>query len=145
MGRRLAAAKEEPMKRLELTEQKVRCPVNDCTATLTVRSDPDGYPSRRHVAVTACSLLPPTSFVPPAIKGYFADLAPPVRYLYDVDPTPRHCSEIACSTLCLAVLNAAEPGASEAIRCTSGIGDALELARQTQSPAMMRVLWFYSA
>jgi hypothetical protein len=133
------------MKRIELTEQKVRCPVDDRPATLTVRSNPGGYPSRRHLAVTACSLLPPTSFAAPARQGYFADLAPPVRYLYDVDPAPRHCSEIACSTRCLEVLNAAEPGASEAIRCTSGVGDALELARQTQSPAMMRVLWFYSA
>jgi hypothetical protein len=31
------------------------------------------------------------------------------------------------------------------VRCTSGVSDALDLARQTQSPAMMRVLWFYSA
>jgi hypothetical protein len=43
------------------------------------------------------------------------------------------------------VLNAAEPGAGEPVRCTSGVSDALELARQTQSPGIMRALWFYSA
>jgi hypothetical protein len=41
-------------------------------------------------------------------------------------------------------LNAAEPGAAEPVRCTSGIADGLELVRQTQSPVIAQVLWLYS-
>jgi len=52
------------MKRLALTQHTVRCPLEDRTASLTVRTDPGGYPSRRHLDVTACSLLPSTSVAP---------------------------------------------------------------------------------
>jgi len=133
------------MKQLALTQHTVRCPLEDRTASVTVRTDPGGYPSRRHLDVTACSLRPSTSFVPSARSGYFSDVAPPVSYLCEVDPGPRHSLEVACPRRCLAVLNAAEPGAAESARCTSGISDSLELARQTQSPAIMRLLWFFSA
>jgi hypothetical protein len=132
------------MKRLALTQHTVRCPLEDRTASVTVRTDPGGYPSRRHLDVTACSLLPPTSFVPPARSGYFSDVAPPVPYLCDVHSAPRHSLEVACPRRCLAVLNAAEPGAAEPLRCTSGVSDAFELALRTQSPAITRLLWFYS-
>jgi hypothetical protein len=45
------------MKRRELiTQQTVRCPRTDETANLTVRTDAEAYPSRRHRDVTACSL-----------------------------------------------------------------------------------------
>src|SRR5687767_5919965 len=98
------------MKREALTQLTMRCPLEDRTATLTVRTDPGGCPSRRHLGVTACSLVPSTSFIPPARSGYFSDVAPPVSYLCEVEPAPRHALEIACSKRCLAVLNAAEPG-----------------------------------
>ena len=133
------------MKRLALTQHTVRCPLEDRTASLTVRTDHGGYPSRRHLDVTACSLRPPTSLVLPARRCYFSDLAPPVPYLCEVDLAPRHSSKVPCSRRCLAILNAAEPGAAEPVRCTSGVSDALELARQTQNPAIMRLLWFHSA
>jgi hypothetical protein len=133
------------MKRLALTQHTMRCPLNDSTATLTVRTDPDGYPSRRHLDVTACSLLPSTSFIPPSRSGYFSDLAPAVPYLREVSTTPYHSSDIVCPKRCLAALNAAEPGAAEVIRCTSGVSDGLELARQTQSAAIMRLLWSYGS
>lgn len=133
------------MRGLELTRHTVRCPLEDRTASLTVRSDPDGYPSRRHRDVTACSLLSATSFVPPPTIGYFPDMAPPVPYLGEVDTCPRHSLKVACRKACLAVLNAAEAGAAEPVCCTSGVSDALELARRTQSPAITRLLWLYSA
>jgi hypothetical protein len=133
------------MKRLALTQHTVRCPVEDRIASLTVRTDPGGYPSHRHLEVAACSLLPSTPFVPPARSGYFSDVAPPVPYLCEVEPAPCHSLKVACARRCLAVLNAAEPGAAEPLRCTSGVSDGLELARQTQSPAMTRLLWIYSA
>jgi hypothetical protein len=132
------------MRQLALTQHTVRCPLEDRTASLTVRTDPSGYPSRRHLDVAACSLLPSASFVPRARSGYFSDIAPPVSYLCETDSTPRHALKVSCPRRCLGVLNAAESGAAEPIRCTSGVADGLELARQTQPPAIMRLLWSYS-
>jgi hypothetical protein len=132
------------MSRLELTNHTVRCPLNDCAASLTVRTCPGGYPSRRHLDVAACSLLPSTSFVPPARIRYFSDVGPPVPYLCEADPAPCHSLEVSCPKPCLAALNAAEPGAAEPVRCTSGVSDGMELVRQTQSPAITQLLWFYS-
>ena len=133
-------------RRLTLTQHTLRCPVDDCRATLAVRTDAIAHPSRRHVDVTACSLRPPTSFVPPARTTYFSDMSPPVPYRYEVSQAPCHSEEVACPKRCLLVLNAAERGASaEPIRCTSGMSDSLELVRQTQTPAITRVLWYHSA
>jgi len=129
---------------MELTEHMMCCPLEKCAATVTVRTDPDGYPSSRHRDVTACSLRPSTSFVLPARRSYLPDAMPPVSYVRDANPTPYHSSAVKCSKPCLAVLNAAEPGAAESVRCTSGLADGLELVRQTQSPAIARVLWLYS-
>jgi hypothetical protein len=42
------------------------------------------------------------------------------------------------------MMNAAEPGAAEPVRCSSGVSDGLELVRQTQNPAIARLLWTYS-
>jgi hypothetical protein len=81
----------------------------------------------------------------PTRVSYFADMAPAMPYLSEVHATPCHSLGVPCSRRCLAVLNAAEPGAAEPVRCTSGVSDALELVRQTQSPAITRLLWFYSA
>jgi hypothetical protein len=128
---------------MKVTQHAVRCPLENCAASLTVRTDPDGYPSRRHLEVMACSLVPSQSFVPPARTAHFSDLAPLARYVCEVDPAPHHALEVACSRPCLAVLNAAEPGAAGQPRCTSGVSDGLELARQTQSPAVTRLLWFF--
>ena len=133
------------MKRLALTQQTVRCPREDRTACLTLRTNPGGYPSRRYLDVTACSLLPSTPFVPPPSSAYYADLAPLVPHIRDCDPTPRHSLEVPCPRPCLAVLNAAESGAVEPLRCTSGISDCAELARHTQSPAIQRLMWFFGS
>jgi hypothetical protein len=132
------------MKRLTLTQHTVRCPLENCTASLRVRSDLGGYPSRRHLDVAACSLVPSMPFVPRPRSGYFSDIAPPASYLCEADPTPRHALKLSCARPCLGVLNAAESRAAEPVRCTSGFSDGLELARQTLSPSMMRLLWFYS-
>ena len=128
---------------MKLTQHTMRCPLEECSATVTVRTNPDGYPSRRYRDVTACSLRPSTSFVPRARRAYFADLAPLMSYVCDIDATPRHSFEVVCAKPCLRVLNAAEPGAAKPVRCTSGVSDGLELARQTLSPAAIRLLWLY--
>ena len=127
-----------------LTQHTMRCPLEERSAAITVRSDPERYPSRRHLDVNACSLRPSTSFVSSARRAYFFDLTPLTSYICDADATPRHHFKVACSKPCLRVLNAAEPGAAESVRCTSGVSDGLELARQTLSPRAIRPLWFYS-
>jgi hypothetical protein len=127
----------------ELVQRTMRCPLEELAATVTVRTDPDGYPSRRHLDVTACSLRPSTSWVPSVRRAYFTDLAPLTSYICDVAANSCHSQEVACAKRCLRVLNAAEPGAAEPVRCTSGVSDGLELARQTLSPTVMRPLWFY--
>ena len=133
-------------RRLTLTQHTLRCPVHDCRATVAVRTDGIAPPSHRHVDVTACSLRPPTSFVPPARRAYFSDMPLPGSYLYEVSQAPCHSEEVACPKRCLLVLNAAESGASaEPLRCTSGTSDGLELVRRTQTPAITRVLWYHSA
>ena len=132
------------MKRLALTQHTMRCPMYDCSARLTVCTDSNGYPSRRHLDVAACSLLPSTSFVPPARTAYFPGGEPPVPYTYEVSRTPCHSTKVECPKRCLPVLNAAESGAAEPVRCTSGVSDGLELARQTLSPGLARVLSLYS-
>jgi hypothetical protein len=132
------------MRRRTLTQQTVRCPEQDCTARLTVRSDLEAAPSRRHRALVACSLRPSVPLVTPAAGAFFADLAPDVRYRGAVGGLPYASKPYACSEGCLAILNAAE-GGGEPVRCSSGVSDSLELARQTQSPRTMRLLWFYSA
>lgn len=132
------------MKRLALTQHTMRCPLNDCSARLTVCTDSNGYPSRRHLDVAACSLLPSPSFVPPARTAYFPGGEPPVPYTYEVNRTPCHFTKVECPKRCLPVLNAAESGAAEPVRCASGVSDGLELARQTLSPALARVLLLYS-
>ena len=128
----------------EITQHTMRCPLEECAATVTVRTDPEGYPSRRHLDVTACSLRPSTSFALPVRRAYFSDLTPLMSYVCDVVANPCRSANVACAKPCLRVLNAAEPGAAEPVRCTSGVSDGLELARQTLSPAAMRPLWFYS-
>jgi hypothetical protein len=125
-------------------EVRMRCPLEECSATMTVRTDPESYPSRRYRDVTACSLRPSTSLVRPVRRAYFADVAAPISYIRDVEATPRHPSGVACAKPCLRVLNAAESGAAEPVRCTSGVSDGLELVRQTASPGLTRVLWFHS-
>lgn len=130
-------------RRLTLTPQAVRCPVNDCPATLAVRTDSIAHAGRRFVDVTACSLLPATSLAQPARTAYFPDGE---AYIYDDSQAPRHSTEVACPKRCLPVLNVAETCfAGMPIGRVSGAGDSLELARQTQSPAMMRQLWFHNA
>ena len=132
------------MSRLQITHHTVCCPLEGGTAELGVRSAPGAAPSRRHRDVVACSLRPSTAFVPPSRNSYFADIAPPMSYHYEAGGTPCHAGNVPCGRHCLAVLNAAEAGAAEPPRCTSGVNDALELARLTQTPSMMRLLWSYS-
>jgi hypothetical protein len=132
------------MKRRTLTRHTVCCPLDGCTAVVTVRTHPGARSSRRHRDVATCSLLPATPFRAPARSGYFPDVAPPVSYACDVDSAPQHASGVTCPKPCLTVLNAEDHAIAQPVRCTSGVCDALELARRTQTPAILRVLWSYA-
>jgi hypothetical protein len=127
-----------------LTRHTVRCPLDGSTATITVRTHSGRPLFRRRRDIATCSRLPSTAVVAPARSGYFPDLAPPMSYVCDVDSAPRHSPEVTCSRRCLTLLGADETRIAEPIPCTSGVCDALELARRTQTPAVMRVLWSYA-
>ena len=127
------------MKRLVITRHTMRCPLDEVTATLAVRTNPNGAPSRRHRDVVSCSLRPPTPYMPLPPIGHVPELPPPLSYFREGWPGPCHATQPACSKACLAILNAAEPGAGGPGATTSG--DAMELARHIESLAMMRLLW----
>jgi hypothetical protein len=95
--------------------------------------------------VVSCSLLPSATYLPPTRTAYFAGLDPVVPYLVPADPAPLDPAEVLCAKPCLPVLNAAECGAAEPVRGTSGVGDAMEMARQVQSPELTWVMWSYMA
>jgi hypothetical protein len=131
------------MSRLTLTQQTVRCPLHDDTASLQVRTRTDAAPSRRHRDVTACSLLAPGRVDAFEWRHGFADIAPPVSYLLRAAGGPARQSVEVCPKPCLDVLNAAESGGAAGLRCASEVGDGLDLIRQTQSPAVTRVMWMH--
>lgn len=131
------------MRRLTLTQQTVRCPLHDDTASLQVRTKSDAAPSRRHRDVTACSLLAPKRVDAFEWRHGFSDIAPPVSYLLRAAGGPARQSVEVCPKPCLDVLNAAESGVAGSLRCASGAGDGLELIRQTQGPAMLRAVWMH--
>ena len=131
--------------RLPLTHHTVQCPEHGCGAAVTVRTDFGASPSDRHVGVSACSLFPSTPSIPPERATFFADLSPLVTYVDPAGQVPRHPTELVCREECLGILNAAESGGrAGAVPGTSGVSDSLELARQTQSPRMCRLLWHHT-
>jgi hypothetical protein len=133
-------------RRFTLTRQSMRCPVHDCRVDLAVRTDSAPHPHRRYVDVMGCSLFQGVAANPAPRTGYFPGVSPYLPFLYEVNPAPHYADEPACAKRCLGVLNAAEgyPSARP-LHCMSGTSDALELARQTQSPRMMRQVWFHNA
>src|SRR4029453_12385959 len=71
---------ETAMKRLVITRHTMRCPLDEATATLAVRTNPTGAPSRRYRDVVSCSLRPPTPYMPLPMIGYVPELPPPLSY-----------------------------------------------------------------
>jgi hypothetical protein len=92
------------MKQRAITQHTLRCPLYDCTASLTVRTDFNGCVSARHLDVLSCSLLPSMAFVPSAANAYFPDMEPPEPYTHNIYPTPLHSTGLACRKRCLPVV-----------------------------------------
>jgi hypothetical protein len=121
-----------------VTQETLRCPLHDCRATVAVRTDPHAGAGRRYLAVAGCSLHPPAPHAPHARVAHFADFGPGQSYLCDACEPPRLAEGVPCTKSCLVALNAAENGA----RPLEPLGgDAWELGRRTQPPAVMRALW----
>jgi hypothetical protein len=133
-------------RQLPLTSQSVRCPLHDCQADVTVRTNPRAPLHQQHVGVTACSLLPSPAVALPERTGYLPDFPLYKVRLEAARPYPSPPREVSCRQHCLFLLNeATAPVMPRAICCTSGVSDGPELARQViQHPAMTRLLWYYS-
>lgn len=130
--------------RLLLTPHSVRCPINDEQADLAVQTDPVAPSCRQYVEVTSCSLLADAAVALPERTAYLADV-PACRVRLDTARSiPVHATKISCAQPCVFVLNAtAVSGAHQAVTCTSGASDAIELARQTVgNPRITRLLWY---
>jgi hypothetical protein len=121
-----------------LTQETLRCPLHDCRATVTVRTNPHAGAGRRYLAVAGCSLHPPAQHAPPARVAHFADFGPGQSYLCDACEPPRLLEGVPCGKHCLVALNAAEarPQSLEPLH-----GDAWELGRRMQPPGVTRALW----
>jgi hypothetical protein len=91
------------MKRLSFTQHTVRCPLEDRTASLTVRTDPGGCPSRRHLDVNRaryCRRRPSSRRQGTAISRMWRrPCRASARWM-----RPAPVVEVACPRPCLAVL-----------------------------------------
>ena len=131
---------------LPLTSQDVRCPLHDCQAEVTVRTDPRAHSCRRYVDVTACSLLSDAAVALPEHTAYLPD-SPPYRVRLEAARSyPVYSTEISCPQSCVFVLNAAEPSiAPQPLKCTSGVADGIDLMRQVVGhPTGYQLLWYSS-
>jgi hypothetical protein len=130
---------------LPVTEVAVRCPENDCQATVAVRTDPAAQTCAQYVDVVACSLHPGAVVQLPERTAWLAD-APSVPV--KLEPA-RSCpaTTVACDQGCVHVLNeAASPVARLPLDCTSGAADAIDLVRQAERrPRITRLLWYGGA
>jgi hypothetical protein len=121
-----------------LTQETLRCPLHDCRATVTVRTNPHAGAGRRYLAVAGCSLHPTSPHAPPARVAHFADFGPAQSYLCDACEPPRLADGVPCAKPCLVALNAGDirPQFLEPLH-----GDAWELGRRTQPAGVTRALW----
>lgn len=129
---------------LQTTSQKVRCPVHDTQAALSVRTDSRAWRHRQHVDVVACSLLSESAVALPERTGYLPEF-PSYKVCLDAEkPYPSYAMEASCRKHCLFLLNrAAEAGLPRPVSCASGASDGIELVRQTfRDPAVNRLLWY---
>ena len=133
-------------RRLEITHQSVRCPLHDCQAQVTVRTDPTDRSRRPYVSVTGCSLLSDAAITLPERTAYLWD-GPPYEVRMDVASShPVYGAEPSCPQHCVFALNEAEASAGpqpQPVLSPSVSNDAIELSRQVvRNPRISRLLWF---
>ena len=130
---------------LPIVSRDVRCPLHDCQAEVTVRTDPDAPSRRQYVDVVGCSLMSDPAFELPERRAYLAD-APSCSVLLETATThPVYATGVSCRQPCRFVLNAAALSvAPKPLACASGASDAIELMRQASSRSTDSRLLLYS-
>lgn len=89
--------------RWTVTHQTVRCPLHVLDATLSLRTAPQSSHGNRYQAVTACSLLPESTRLAPAVARLpLLTYEGPYPLL---EPMPRYTASVSCGQDCLYVLN----------------------------------------
>jgi hypothetical protein len=117
--------------RLPLASRDVRCPLHNCRAEVTERTDSDAHPRRRHAEVVACSLLSDAAGALPERRAYLPDSPPCEIVLEAKRDYPIHAAEVSCRQPSVFVLNAADASVTlQALACTSGVSDGFDLMRQ---------------
>ena len=131
---------------LPLTVQSVRCPLHDCTADMTVRTDPQAHANRQYVDVATCSLLSDAAVALPERTAYLPDSPPCKVRLEAARSHPVYSTGVTCRQSCLSVLNAAAPAVTpQPLECTSGAADGIDLVRQVAHyPTDSQLLWYSS-
>ena len=130
--------------RLPLVSRNVRCPLHDCQAEVTVRTDPDAHPRQRYAEVVACSLLSDAAVALPERRAYLPDSPPCEIVLEAVRAYPIHAAEVSCRQPCVFVLNAAAASVTpQPLACASGVSDGFDLMRQADRLATgCQLLWY---
>ena len=130
--------------RLPIVARDVRCPVHDCQAAVTVRTDPDAPSREQYVDVVGCSLMSDAAFGLPEHRAYLPD-APTCSVLLETATThPIYATGVSCRQACRFVLNvSALSVAPPPLACASGVSDAIELMRQADPRGTdSRLLWY---
>jgi len=129
---------------LPIVARDVRCPLHDCQAAVTVRTDPDAPSREQYVDVVGCSLMSDAAFGLPEHRAYLPD-APSCSVLLEAAAThPVYATGVSCGQPCRFVLNvAALSVAPPPLACASGVSDAIELMRQADPRfSDSRLLWY---
>ena len=131
---------------LPIVTRDVRCPLHDCQAAVTVRTDPDAPSREPYVDVVGCSLMSDAAFGLPEHRAYLPDAPSCSVLLEPAGRYPVYSMGVSCRQPCRFVLNAAALSVAPApIACTSGASDAIELMRQVDPRATDSRLLYYSA
>jgi hypothetical protein len=125
----------------------VRCPLHGLRADVTVLTDPDALPARRHTDVVACSLVSDAAIALPERRAYLADASPCAVVLEAATSHPVYASGVSCRRPCLHVLNAAASARPpQPLACASGVSDGIELMRQADRRATgCQSFWYTSS
>ena len=132
---------------LEVTAHDVLCPMHQVRAHVAVTTNPDAPSSHRYARVKRCSLHSDMALGLPERTAYLPEVP---MYKVRLEPAPSgavYTADVACSEDCLFVLNhTAGAGPIQPVECTSGVCDAIDLARQaTGSPRTAQLLGYFGS
>ena len=85
---------------LPIVARDVRCPLHDCQAEVTVRTDPDAPSRDQYVDVVGCSLLSDAAIGLPARRAYLPDTPPCEVVVETARSYPVYATEVSCRQPC---------------------------------------------